>query len=79
MLRHDTALNLAHVVGLGHKMTLALRSFAIGACASMAVWLIFDPSMLVILGCGTVAGFAIGALSAVMGDWLDRVLDWVDK
>lgn len=67
------------MVGLGHKMTLALRAFLIGACASMVTWLIFDPSMLVILGCGTVAGFAIGALSVVIGDIMDFSLSKLDE
>ena len=60
-------------------MILALRWFALGFTSAIVVWLCFDPPILVIALSGIVSGAVIGAASMVIGEWMDRVLDWVDE
>ena len=76
--RYDTLINLADVVGLGHEMTLALRWFAIGFAASLVVDMLFNPPLMITVICGVLAGFTIGAITMMLGDWIESLLSKLD-
>ncbi len=55
-------------------MIFALRWLAIGFASSLIVDMLLDPPALITVFCGVLAGFVVGVITMLAGDWFEALL-----